>query len=387
MWFGIVTLIISLISLCADVVLYRFFRHCFPLLGKIVGIIGLLSFIYLVIFIVFFLLRTESFHTLRWGLFVFLCLSIPKLIFFVYWLIAVLPLTFFPAFHRVSMYMGIGIELLLFLSILYGSFIGHTIIRVKHIIIETERIPAPFDGFRIIQFSDTHLGTFGNKTKFIKRVVDKINEQKPDMVAFTGDLINNHTSELLPFMSVLSQIKAKYGVYSVLGNHDYGDYYRWKNKNEKTDNLNRLITCQKEMGWILLNDESQYIYVGNDSIAIAGVQNWGDPPFKQYGDLQKAYKDIDTNVFTVLLSHNPIHWRAEVLPLTAIDLMLAGHTHAAQVRIGNLSPAKLRYDEWAGLYHAENRYLYVNQGLGSVFFPIRVGAHPEITLIELKTLH
>jgi predicted MPP superfamily phosphohydrolase len=384
MWFSIVTLIISVISLGVDFILYRFFKYSYPLLAKIVGIIGLLSFLYLLIFIVLFLLRTGNFHSLKWGIFVFLLLTIPKIIFFAYWLIAILPLTFFPAVHRISMYIGLGIELLLFLSILYGSFIGNSIIRMKHVVVESVRIPLAFDGFRIIQFSDFHLGTFENKTGFVKRVVDIINAQKPDMVAFTGDLINNHSSEINPFISILSQIKSIYGVYSILGNHDYGDYYNWKDEKEKTDNFNSLVALQKEMGWILLNDENRRIYIGNDSIVIAGVQNWGDPPFKQYGDLQKAYKQVDKNTFVILLSHNPVHWREEVLPLTSIDLMLAGHTHAAQVRIGNLSPAKLRYAEWAGVYKEGNRFLYVNQGLGSVFFPLRIGAHPEITLIELK---
>jgi predicted MPP superfamily phosphohydrolase len=385
MWFSIITLIISVISLCADFILYRFLKDTFPLLSKIAGIFGLLSFFYLLIFIVFFLLRTEGFHSLKWGIFVFLLLTIPKLIFFAYWLIAILPLMFFPAVQRISMYMGIGIELLALLSILYGSFIGNSIIRVKHIVIESKRIPANFNGFRIVQFSDTHLGSFDNKTGFMKRVVDKMNAQHPDMVVFTGDLINNHSSEVNPFKSVLSQIKSGYGVYSVLGNHDYGDYSRWKDENEKRDNFNYLITSQKEMGWILLNDESRYIRIGDDSIGVVGVQNWGDMPFKRYGDLRKAYKEVDTNLFTILLSHNPAHWREEVLPLTSIDLMLAGHTHAAQFRIGNFSPAKLRYAEWAGLYSEGKRFLYVNQGIGSVFFPLRVGAHPEITVIELKS--
>ncbi|MDR1180501.1 MAG: metallophosphoesterase, partial [Bacteroidales bacterium] len=359
MWFSVITLIISVISLGVDFIIYRFFKYSFPLLAKVVGIIGLLSFLYLLVFIVLFLFRTENFHSLKWGIFVFLLLTIPKIIFFAYWLIAILPLSFFPSVHRISMYIGLGIELLLFLSILYGSFIGNSIIRMKHVVVESERVPAGFDGFRMIQISDFHLGTFENKTRFVKRVVDIINEQKPDMVAFTGDLVNGNTSEINPFISILSQIKSMYGVYSVLGNHDYGDYYNWKDEKEKSDNFNRLLTLQKEMGWILLNDENRRIYRGNDSIVIAGVQNWGDPPFKQYGDLQKAYKQVDKNSFVILLSHNPVHWRAEVLPSTSIDLMLAGHTHAAQVRIGNLSPAKLRYDEWAGLYKEGNRFLYV----------------------------
>ncbi|MDR1459958.1 MAG: metallophosphoesterase [Bacteroidales bacterium] len=386
MWFSIVTLIISVISLGVDFILYRFFRYSHPLLAKIIGIIGLLSFLYLLVFMMLFLFRAGNFHSLKWGIFVFLLLTIPHLIFFAYWLIAVFPLTFFPVIHRISMYIGLGIELFLFLSILYGSFIGNSIIRTKHVVIESERIPLGFDGFRIVQISDFHLGTFGNKTGFVQRVVKTVNAQKPDLVAFTGDLVNNFSSEVEPFIFILSQIKSLYGVYSILGNHDYGDYHSWENEKEKTDNFERLLNIQKEMGWLLLNDENRHIHKGNDSIVIMGVQNWGDPPFKRYGDLRKAYKQVDTNSFVVLLSHNPVHWREEVLPQTNIDLMLAGHTHAAQMRIGNLSPARLRYAEWAGLYKEGNKYLYVNQGLGSVFFPLRIWAHPEITVIELKSI-
>ena len=213
-------------------------------------------------------------------------------------------------------------------------------------------------------------------------MVDLVNAQKPDLIVFTGDLVNNRAAELDGFEEILSQLHATDGVYSILGNHDYGPYYRWKSKRDQVNNLNDLKKRQADMGWILLNNEHTLLHRGNDSIALIGVENEGEPPFSQHGDLTKAQAGTN-GLFKLLLSHNPTHWRCEVLPQSDIDLMLAGHTHAMQLAIGHHSPASWIYPEWGGMYMEDNRGLYVNVGMGFVGLPFRFGAWPEITVITL----
>ena len=208
------------------------------------------------------------------------------------------------------------------------------------------------------------------------------------MVLFTGDIVNRHTSELRPFVSTLSRIKAP--VYSVLGNHDYGDYYHWADATAKEANQQELYTLQREMGWQLLNNESRTLRRGNDSIVVIGVENIGDPPFPVYGDLDAAYPgDLDDPSFKILMSHNPAHWVEDIKdsPDKNIALTLAGHTHAMQVELFGLSPAAFRYDTWAGMYADTDsaHRLYVNIGLGEVGIPARIGATPEITQITLRS--
>lgn len=377
-------LFFCIISAAADFIVYHFINSGYPLLATFLWITGLLSFLYLLVFVAVFAFYSPKLQSIKWGLFIFLAISLPKLVFTAYWLIGILPLTFYPPAREISMYIGLSLEALVLIVMLYGVFIGSTSIRTKYITIESERVPENFNGFRIVHFSDFHLGTFEHRKGFVKKAVRKINHLHGDMIAFTGDLVNEKSSEIDPFKDILSEIEAPHGVYSVLGNHDYSDYHHWENNRDRIRNLKHLLSAEREMGWTLLNDESRYIRIENQRIAVIGVENWGNPPFKKYGDLMAASSGIPPETFSILLSHNPVHWRAEVLPLTRIDLMLSGHTHAAQLKLGKWSPATRRYPEWAGLYKEGNRFLYINQGLGSVFFPIRIGAHPELTLIRLK---
>ena len=265
----------------------------------------------------------------------------------------------------------------------------------------SKRLPESFDGYRVVQLSDLHVGTWGNDTTFLKDVVDSVNNLKPDLIVFTGDIVNRESNELTPFISVLSQLKAKDGVYSILGNHDYGDYVDWKNLGDKERNMVKLKDYQRKMGWRLLNNESVFLHNGPDSILLVGVENWGEPPFPQYGDLNKALPKEDNGLhhqnddnYKLLLSHNPEHWNQEVSKHTNIDLTLSGHTHAMQamIKIGDWkwSPAKYRYEQWGGKYSRDNENgeetdLYVNIGSGAVGMPARLlSAYPEITLITLK---
>ena len=228
-----------------------------------------------------------------------------------------------------------------------------------------------------------HIGSWEGNARALQRMVDLVNAQHPDLIVFTGDLVNNQAKELDGFQQILSGLRAKNGVYSILGNHDYGPYHKWESQRAQVENLADLKKREAEMGWKLLNNEHVILHQGNDSIALIGVENEGEPPFSQHGDLPKAMQGTE-GMFQLLLSHNPTHWRREVLPQSQIDLMLAGHTHAMQMALGHHSPSSFVYPEWSGMYSEEGRNLYVNVGLGFVGLPFRFGAWPEITVITLN---
>lgn len=268
--------------------------------------------------------------------------------------------------------------------ILYGSFVGKTRFEVKEVTFESPRLPEAFNGYRIVQLSDIHIGSWEGNERALQKIVDEVNAQHPDLIVFTGDLVNNLATELNGFEKILSGLQAKDGIYSILGNHDYGAYHRWNSPREQAANLSELKKRQAEMGWKLLNNEHTLLYHEGDSIALIGVENEGEPPFSQHGDLPKAIRGTE-GMFQLLLSHNPTHWRREVLPQSEIDLMLAGHTHAMQMALGHYSPSSFVYPEWGGMYTVEKgRGLYVNVGLGFVGLPFRFGAWPEITVLTLK---
>ena len=266
---------------------------------------------------------------------------------------------------------------------LYGATIGVTNFQVNEVEYCSDRIPAGFDGYRILQLSDIHIGSWSKEGHTIQRLVKLANEQQADVILFTGDLVNQRSSELEGFTEALSHLTAPDGVFSVLGNHDYGDYYRWPTEADKANNLERLKQLQADMGWKLLNNSHIFLHHQGDSIALIGVENDGEPPFSQHAELAKAKQGTEEN-FSILLSHNPTHWRREVLPESNIDLMLAGHTHAMQSVLFGRSLAELKYPEWRGFYYEGKRALYVNIGIGYVGLPFRFGANPELTVITLR---
>lgn len=281
--------------------------------------------------------------------------------------------------------LGIIVGSIIFGCTLYGATIGVSNFEVKELEYTSSRLPKAFDGYRLLQISDLHLGSWMGSEEKIEKLVELINKQQADVILFTGDLVNQRSGELSTFTPILSRLQAPHGVYSVLGNHDYGDYYRWNSPQEKSDNLQNLIHQQAAMGWQLLNNEHRFLYRQNDSIALIGVENDGEPPFSQHAQLTEARQGTDS-VFSILMSHNPTHWRREVLPQSNIDLMLAGHTHAMQSVIFGRSLAELKYPEWRGFYYEGERALYVNVGIGYVGLPFRFGANPEITVITLRKM-
>lgn len=267
--------------------------------------------------------------------------------------------------------------------ILYGTLVGKHRFEIKEVTFQSPRLPEAFDGYRIVQLSDMHIGSWQNNTRALRKMVELVNAQNPDLIVFTGDLVNNRAVELNGCEEILAGLHARDGVYSILGNHDYGPYYHWKTKKDQALNLDDLEKRQADMGWILLNNAHTILRSGNDSIALIGVENEGEPPFSQHGDLPKALQGTG-NLFKVLLSHNPTHWRREVLPQSDVDLMLAGHTHAMQLSVGHHSPSSFVYPEWGGMYNEGERGLYVNVGVGFIGLPFRFGAWPEITVITLR---
>ena len=267
--------------------------------------------------------------------------------------------------------------------ILYGAFFGTENFQIRETTILSKDLPKGFENYRIVQISDIHCGSWAGDTKALQKAVNLINAQEPDLIVFTGDLVNNIATELDEFMPVLSQLKAKDGVYSVLGNHDYAMYIPWESPEKKEQNLIALKQKQADMNWILLNNRHVKLYQNGDSLALIGVENCGRPPFPNYAKFPEAMEGTE-GMFKILLSHDPSSWRREVLPETDIQLTLSGHTHAMQTKIFGFSPAVWVYPEYEGLYTEGGQMLYVNIGLGHLMYPLRLGAWPEITLLTLK---
>lgn len=324
---------------------------------------------------------------IMWTLYTYFSVYIPKFLFVIFDLIAALPLLWKRNRWKWLSVTGIVIGVIVFIVMWWGALINRYSIDVRNVDVEIAGLPEEFDGFTIAQISDLHVGTYGTDTAFVSDVVDRVNSLSPDIVAFTGDIVNRRSSELRPFVSPLSRLRGRDGVFSILGNHDYGDYYSWPSPQAKADNMTELLDMQSEMGWKMLNNATAFVYRGNDSIAIVGVENVGDPPFTVYGDLDMAYEALGDPTVKILLSHNPAHWVEDIKdsPDKNIALTLSGHTHAMQMSAFGLSPAALRYPTWGGLYSDEDGHqLYVNIGIGEVAIPARIGATPEITLITLR---
>lgn len=275
-----------------------------------------------------------------------------------------------------------------FVGILHGVLIGKYRYRVMKHTLEFDDLPEEFDGFTITQISDIHSGSFDNKKK-LEYGVDLINQQESDIILFTGDLVNNHSGEMEPWIETFQKLKAPMGKYSILGNHDYGDYMAWPSREAKVQNLQRLFQVHEELGFKLLRNENLQLQRGNGSIDLIGVENWGKG-FAQYGDLNKATANLKEKSFKILMSHDPSHFDEVVKNFSQfIHLTLSGHTHGMQFGIEipgwiKWSPASLRYSKWAGLYEELGRYLHVNRGFGFLAFPGRVGIWPEITVLELR---
>lgn len=278
------------------------------------------------------------------------------------------------------------VALLLFLLIFYGISLGRYNYRVIEKQVAIHQLPPDFEGFRIVQLTDMHLGSLGESYPGIARLVEQVNALEPDIIVFTGDMVNNFASEILPWKDLLKTLTAPYGKFAVTGNHDYGDYTHWESGEKKKENLSHFFQYMEEMGFIMLNNSHIPLTLEQDTLWLCGVENWGNPPFKRYGDLAAALNGIEEKHPLILLTHDPMHWSEEVVHYP-VDLTLSGHTHAMQIGITighfNWSPAVFFYPNYNGLYSNGEKQLYVSRGEGYVGFAGRIGQQPEITLITL----
>lgn len=296
--------------------------------------------------------------------------------------------SFFPERRKFLSLVGLGLGGVLSALFIDGITFGkyrHTVRRVK---VKFTNLPKSFKGYKIIQISDVHSGSFSDPSK-LQHAIDLINEQDPDLVLFTGDMVNNVADEFKPFIPLFSKIKAKDGKFAILGNHDYGDYVKWNSKDEQNKNLETLIDYQKQAGFDMLRNENRIIEKNGENVYILGVENWGLKPFPQYGDIDKALENVPQNATKILMSHDPTHFDYVVKkhPID-VHLTLSGHTHGMQfgLDLKNIkwSPVQYKYPKWADLYESEGKMLYVNRGFGVLGYPGRVGVLPEITLFELS---
>lgn len=389
-------IVVIALGVLVDYYIYRAIKsRCSqrPLLSKLYGWSSIAMIVYLVTAIS--LPRRsgsdEMLLVIMWLLFGYMTVYIPKYLFVVIDLLASIPkLAGRPRCKWVSR-SGIVVSLLLFAGMWWGALLNRYNIDVKEVEVEIPGLPKAFDGYRIAQISDFHVGTYGSNDNFTRKVVERINSLHPDIILFTGDIVNRNTKELEPHVGALSSLRSPDGVYSILGNHDYGDYTEWPSPAEKEANMQLMLNLQKNMGWELLNNRHVVLTrQPADTLMLIGVENIGDPPFPRYGSLERAYPTPGDRHTKILMSHNPAHWVDDIADNDSLNiaLTLAGHTHAMQIELMELSPASFRYKTWGGLYNdTDSRHkLYVNIGLGTVGLPMRLGATPEITLITLKAL-
>lgn len=325
----------------------------------------------------------ELLHILSKLIIIYICFAIPLAVFAIVDLImkGIYKLT---RKRFYGGYIATAVALFVLVALVYGGTEGKNRFEIREKNLYFDDLPKAFDGYRIVHISDIHSGSWTDNGKALKKAVEMINNLHPDLVTFTGDIINNVSYELKPFIPILKQIKAKDGVYSVLGNHDYSPYIKWKTPELRQKNLDEVMEYERQMGWKLLNNENVKLYKENDSIALLGVENSGFPPFPNYGNLPKAIKGTE-DMFQILMSHDPNRWESEIVKKTKIKLTLSGHTHNMQISILGFSPSMFVYKQHNGLYEENKQKIFVNIGLGHLMFPMRLGAWPEITLITLKS--
>lgn len=328
----------------------------------------------------------RAMESFMWVLLAYLSIYLPKLVWVLFDLIASLPCLIGGRRVKWLSYIGL-IGIAAGAALWWGATVGRHTVRVERVDIARPDVPEAFDGYRIAQISDLHLGTYGSDTTYVAKLVDSINALEPDIVVFTGDAVTRRASEMEPFVETLGRIEAP--VYSVMGNHDFGQYYPWRSDSERIENMAEFYDCQLRAHWRLLNNATEYLTAGTDSIALIGVENIGEPRMGSWGNLDVAYEgDLADDRFKILLSHNPWHWNTDIAgaPDKNIALTLAGHTHAMQMEFFGYSPAAWRYPLWKGMHtDSGGQQLYINEGIGTVGIPARLGsATPEITLFTLK---
>lgn len=292
-----------------------------------------------------------------------------------------------PERRRFVRNISLGIASAPFIGTIYGITVGKYNYQLKKIPLQSSRLPKAFDGLKVIQFSDFHAGSFDDY-EAVSQGLSVINERKPDLILFTGDLVNNRAGESEPFMDMLKELHAPLGKFAILGNHDYGDYVPYASSEERRQNMKALFDVFDSIGFDLLTNENRQVEKNGAIIDIIGVENWGQDPFPQYGDLDQATRELPKDRFSILLSHDPDHWEYEARDYPhPFDLTLSGHTHGAQFGVEipewKWSPVQYRYKRWMGLYSDNDQHLFVSKGFGFLGFPGRIGMSPEIVEFQL----
>lgn len=328
------------------------------------------------------------FNWFMWINFAYMLVYIPKLIYlFFHFLNFLLNLVLKEKIYLIR-YAGVLVAMFSIVLMTHGAFVNPKNPQVRTVDIPIKNLPESFSGFKIVQISDIHLGSWGKNTSYFEPVVKLINEQDADILVFTGDMVNNYQQEMNGWAPLFQQLTSRVGKYAILGNHDYGDYSEWDSEEHKTANLGAIKSQLADFGFRLLLNEHVDLIRDTDTLELLGVENWGKPPFPKYGNLTNAIATTTPGKPKVLLSHDPSHWRAEILKNPDIALTLAGHTHAAQMAFNwygkTVSPSSWIYKEWDGLYTENDQHLYINRGLGFIGIPVRIGmSRPEVTVLQL----
>ncbi|HBK31751.1 MAG TPA: metallophosphoesterase [Porphyromonadaceae bacterium] len=352
------------------------------------GILFILTFIYLR----YSIIHNESFQYLSrvtWIFVAFALLYTPKILYILFYYLNYAFNKIFRRQGRVFRFVGVGFALIFTIIFVYGVFVTRDAFYLKEQVIEVEGLPEGFDGYRIALFADFHLGNWDRRYGIMKPIATMINQSNPDIIVFAGDMVNNYHQETYGWEPYFRQLSSRKGNFAVLGNHDYGDYTQWKSATAKEQNFEQIKKNIRDMGFRLLLNEHVELENRGDTLTLVGVENFGGGHFNDYSDLNKALAGSDPHRMKILITHDPSHWREEVVgKKPEIFLSMSGHTHAGQVGIATgalrYSPISVMYPEWEGLYREKNQYLYVNRGIGYVGIPIRIGMPPEITLIVLK---
>jgi predicted MPP superfamily phosphohydrolase len=332
--------------------------------------------------------NVSTFHTFMWFNFTFMLIYIPKLLYILFHFINYLVNLLLKEKIYLIRYVGVLVAMFSVVLMMHGAFVNPKNPQLTKVDVPIKGLPDAFIGYTIVQISDIHLGSWGGNHSYFKPVIELVNQQHADLLVFTGDMVNNFHEEMADWAPLFQQLKSKDGKFAVLGNHDYGDYSEWKTPEDKDVNFDAILQGIQEFGFIVLRNDLILIQKDSAELELLGVCNWGKPPFPRYGNLNKVMEQTQAGIPKILLSHDPSHWRGEVLDYPDIALMLSGHTHAAQLAFdwygNNVSPSSWVYNEWDGLYQEANQYLYVNRGLGFTGIPVRIGtSRPEITVIRL----
>ena len=352
---------------------------------------GIYSFLMLGIFIFLYIYPNQPQHAKNYNLYFYFNALLfidffVKLLFSIFYLVYLFfrRLSYGRSILMAGLIIGTGIGM----TMLYGTLLGKKGLKVTQVELHFNNLPQKFDNYKIVQFSDLHLGSFLHSTTLLNKTAKEIKTIQPDMILFTGDLVNNFWEETIGWEDLFNQINEEGNSYSILGNHDYGDYTTWNREQAKEANFDKIVEAHKNLGFHLLRNEHVPVVFKGDTIYLAGVENWGRPPFPQLANLNKALKDIPANSFRILMTHDPAHWESQVKEKRNIEFTLSGHTHGLQwgVKTAGIpfSMAHIIRKDWGGLYQWKKNYLYVNTGLGTVGIPWRIDMAPELTVFTLK---